>query len=173
MVFFLPLQCAGFLPNDPDYAALLREARVDVPALFIIGQADALIPPSRTQVGGWRGWGMIAAAGTGTKACLRVAGVARVAVYVFSPCASTVQQWPGSIPCTTQQDTGGWGQGGWNARLAAKQQGKASMQWLAQAVPLVFAVLRLCMAASRQYGFSMLSQEHGVGMWRLAAVEWW
>jgi pimeloyl-ACP methyl ester carboxylesterase len=50
-VFFLRLQCAGFLPNDPEYAALLNEARVDVPALFIIGQADALIPPSRTQVG--------------------------------------------------------------------------------------------------------------------------
>jgi hypothetical protein len=44
-------QCAGFLPNDPEYASLLKEARVDVPALFITGHADALIPPHRTKVG--------------------------------------------------------------------------------------------------------------------------
>lgn len=43
-------QCAGFLPNDPDYAALLKQARVDVPALFIMGDTDALIPPHRTKV---------------------------------------------------------------------------------------------------------------------------
>lgn len=46
------LQCAGFLPNDPQYADLLREARVDLPALFISGQADALIPPHRSKVRG-------------------------------------------------------------------------------------------------------------------------
>lgn len=45
------LQCAGFLPNDPEYAALLKEARVDVPVLFISGHADALIPLHRTKVG--------------------------------------------------------------------------------------------------------------------------
>lgn len=44
------LQCAGFLPNDPQYADLLRDARVDVPALFITGHADALIPPHRSKV---------------------------------------------------------------------------------------------------------------------------
>lgn len=41
--------CAGFLPNDPQYADLLKEARVDVPALFISGAADALIPPHRSK----------------------------------------------------------------------------------------------------------------------------
>jgi pimeloyl-ACP methyl ester carboxylesterase len=46
------MQCAGFLPNDPQYADLLQEARVDVPALFITGAADALIPPHRSKVRG-------------------------------------------------------------------------------------------------------------------------
>lgn len=45
----LAIMCAGFLPNDPDYVRLLQQAKVDVPALFIAGQADALIPPARTQ----------------------------------------------------------------------------------------------------------------------------
>jgi hypothetical protein len=45
-----PRQCAGFLPNDPRFAELLQQAKVDVPSLFIMGAADALIPPHRTQV---------------------------------------------------------------------------------------------------------------------------
>lgn len=40
--------CAGFLPRDPEYAALLESAKVDVPTLFVMGQSDALIPPARS-----------------------------------------------------------------------------------------------------------------------------
>lgn len=42
------LVCAGFLPRDPEYAALLENAKVDVPTLFVMGQSDALIPPARS-----------------------------------------------------------------------------------------------------------------------------
>jgi predicted esterase len=44
----LLLQCAGFLPRDPEYASLLENAKVDVPTLFVMGQSDALIPPARS-----------------------------------------------------------------------------------------------------------------------------
>lgn len=44
----LLLQCAGFLPRDPEYAALLENAKVDVPTLFVMGRSDALIPPARS-----------------------------------------------------------------------------------------------------------------------------
>eukprot|EP00882_Tetradesmus_deserticola_P004885 GHRQ01005148.1.p1 GENE.GHRQ01005148.1~~GHRQ01005148.1.p1 ORF type:complete len:317 (+),score=116.84 GHRQ01005148.1:352-1302(+) len=40
--------CAGFLPRDPEYAALLESAKVDVPTLFVMGASDALIPPARS-----------------------------------------------------------------------------------------------------------------------------
>ncbi|KAF6261144.1 serine hydrolase-domain-containing protein [Scenedesmus sp. NREL 46B-D3] len=40
--------CAGFLPRDPEYAALLEAAKVDVPTLFVMGTSDALIPPARS-----------------------------------------------------------------------------------------------------------------------------
>jgi dienelactone hydrolase len=42
------VQCAGFLPRDPEYASLLENAKVDVPTLFVMGQSDALIPPARS-----------------------------------------------------------------------------------------------------------------------------
>jgi hypothetical protein len=61
-----PLQCAGFLPNDPQYAALLRDTRVSIPSLFITGQSDKLIPPHRTQVCVWVGW-----EGGSVRGCLR------------------------------------------------------------------------------------------------------
>jgi len=41
-------QCAGFLPRDPIYSALLSDMRVAVPSLFILGESDALVPPERT-----------------------------------------------------------------------------------------------------------------------------
>ncbi|GBF87771.1 hypothetical protein Rsub_00482 [Raphidocelis subcapitata] len=40
--------CAGFLPRDPAYSSLLERARVAVPTLFVLGDADALVPPERT-----------------------------------------------------------------------------------------------------------------------------
>ncbi|KAI8465446.1 MAG: alpha/beta-hydrolase [Monoraphidium minutum] len=40
--------CAGFLPRDPVYAGLLSEERPATPALIILGESDALVPPERT-----------------------------------------------------------------------------------------------------------------------------
>eukprot|EP00775_Hariotina_reticulata_P006901 gene6901-7117_t len=40
--------CSGFLPRDPEYVALLEAAKVDVPALFVIGDTDSIIPPARS-----------------------------------------------------------------------------------------------------------------------------
>ncbi|KIY94360.1 hypothetical protein MNEG_13602 [Monoraphidium neglectum] len=39
---------AGFLPRDPTYSELLAAERVTTPSLFVVGEADALVPPERT-----------------------------------------------------------------------------------------------------------------------------
>lgn len=37
----------GFLPRDEKFADVIRESRPQVPSLFVMGEADALVPPQR------------------------------------------------------------------------------------------------------------------------------
>jgi pimeloyl-ACP methyl ester carboxylesterase len=42
------MQVAGFLPRDPEYSTLLQTVKCTVPALFVVGESDELIPPDRS-----------------------------------------------------------------------------------------------------------------------------
>lgn len=43
------VMCSGFLPRDPSFAQMVRDAAPDTPSLFLFGAADELVPPQRSK----------------------------------------------------------------------------------------------------------------------------